>query len=265
MMNTHQRNLLWLALTLLQIAALGGCANAPRASDAPAIADRATYLSDIHVLLRARWPNNRTVNIVCHGHSVPAGYFNTPQVRMLDAYPHLLHQRLCDAFPTSVNNVIVTAIGGENSVQGAARFARDVLGLHPDVITIDYALNDRKIGLRAARDAWTKMILAAQRSGAKVILLTPTPDTAARLDESDDPLNQHAEQIRMLAAQYHVGLVDSLALFKQHLQEPGSKLADLMAQSNHPNRAGHELIAGALSEWFAVGARETSARSNARE
>ena len=46
-------------------------------------------------------------------------------------------------FPHAVLNVIVTAIGGEDSIAGAARFERDVLALRPAVVTIDYALNDR--------------------------------------------------------------------------------------------------------------------------
>lgn len=36
------------------------------------------YLSPIIDELAKRWPDNRTVNIVCHGHSVPSGYFATP-------------------------------------------------------------------------------------------------------------------------------------------------------------------------------------------
>ena len=36
--------------------------------------------------------SNHTVNLVCHGHSVLAGYFKTPEVRTFDAYPYLLHR-----------------------------------------------------------------------------------------------------------------------------------------------------------------------------
>ena len=57
-----------------------------------------------------------------------------------------------------VINVIVTAIGGENSESGAARFATDVLCHKPDVVTIDYALNDRDLGLVRAEQAWRQMI-----------------------------------------------------------------------------------------------------------
>jgi len=216
---------------------------------APAIADSKTYLADVSKLLNAEWPKNRTVNIVCHGHSVPAGYFQTPTVNLLSAYPSLLHSKLAVKFPHAVINVIVTAIGGENSEQGAKRFATDVLALKPDVVTIDYSLNDRFLGLDRAKKAWSEMIEAATKAGAKVILLTPTPDMEAKLDDPNDPLNEQAEQVRNLARQYHVGLVDSLAAFQKAIAA-GSALSSMMAQSNHPNRKGHLIVANHLFAWF---------------
>jgi acyl-CoA thioesterase I len=214
-----------------------------------AAADAASYLRDVSTALKARWPRNRIVNIVCHGHSVPAGYFKTPVVETFNAYPHLLHVGLKERFPFAVANVIVTAIGGENAEGGAARFDRDVLALRPDVVTIDYALNDRPMGLERARTAWVSMIEKAQAARVKVILLTPTADFRAKLDDPNDPLCQHAKQVRELAAKYHVGLVDSLADVQQHLKG-GGKLEDLMSQVNHPNRKGHELVAKRLLAWF---------------
>jgi lysophospholipase L1-like esterase len=212
-------------------------------------AGKTNYLSDIAALLKMPWPQNRTVNIVCHGHSVPAGYFRTPAVDTFNAYPHLLHQELKQRFPNAVINVIVTAIGGENSEQGAKRFARDVLSHSPDIITIDYALNDRSLGLDRAKPAWSAMIEQAQSKNIKVILLTPTGDTSAKLDDPADPLNQHADQIRALANQYHVALADSLAAIKTYIKT-GGQLPDLMSQGNHPNRHGHDLVAGELMQWF---------------
>ncbi len=217
--------------------------------DSAQVADVSTYLSTLQTEMKKAWPQNRLVNIVCHGHSVPAGYFRTPVVDSPHAYPHLLFLKLKERYPQAVINVIVTAIGGENSVSGAARFERDVLSLRPDVITIDYVLNDRGLPLATARAAWVQMITQAQARKIPVILLTPTPDQGAKLDDPNDPLNLHAQQIRELAAQYHVGLVDSLAAFKARIKD-GTKLADLMSQSNHPNAAGHELVATELMPWF---------------
>jgi len=209
----------------------------------------ADYLAPVVADLEQVWPKNHRVNIVFHGHSVPAGYFHTPAVDSLHAYPNLLREALARQFPHAVINVIVTAIGGENSVSGAARFDAEVLPLKPEVLFIDYALNDRRIGLTNARAAWVAMIQKARAAGIKVILLTPTPDQSARLDDPNDPLNQQAEQIRRLAAEYHVGLVDSLARFKAAVAA-GTPLTNLMAQVNHPNAAGHRLVAEELLKWF---------------
>lgn len=218
-------------------------------SHSPQLADRRQYLAALSGEMARQWPRNRTINIVCHGHSVPAGYFKTPLVDTFNAYPHLLHVGLKQRFPFAVLNVTVTAIGGEASESGAARFERDVLSLRPDVVLIDYALNDRRIGLARARAAWSAMIEQAQARGIKVILLTPTADLTAKLDDPADPLNQHAEQIRALAAQYHVALADSLAAFKAAVKN-GARLESLMSQSNHPNRRGHDLVAAELLPWF---------------
>jgi acyl-CoA thioesterase-1 len=209
------------------------------------IADPSTYLRPLVTELHKHWPTNRAVNVVCHGHSVPAGYFATPRVDAVNAYPRLLHDRLLARFPFAVINVIVTAIGGENSLQGAARFEREVLCHRPDVVTIDYALNDRGHPLDTVRAAWTAMIDQAQAQGSRVILLTPTAVLSAS-DEDRAQLSRYDDVVRELAAARGIGLADSAAAFKNHAGEP----SDLMSWSNHPNRAGHELVARELLRWF---------------
>ena len=212
-------------------------------------ADPRIFLKEPAEELSKQWPDNRTVRIVCHGHSVPAGFFKTPRVDTFNAYPHLLHLGLKEHYPHAVINVIVTAIGGENSVRGAERFEAEVLTHRPDILLIDYALNDRGVGLEKARAAWVSMIQQAQGRNIKVILLTPTGDHRADLNDPDDPLNQHAAQIRDLAKEYEVGLVDSLQLFKDYINA-GHPLDDLMSQVNHPNRKGHDIVTRALLDWF---------------
>jgi len=219
-----------------------------------AIADTNTYLAEIIEVMKTHWPQNRTVNIVCHGHSVPSGYIATPLVDAFNAYPHLLHRALKHRFPFAVINVIITAIGGENSEQGAKRFENQVLCHRPDVLTIDYGLNDRGIGRERAQTAWRSMIEAALARKVKVLLMTPTADrTRMEGYQGDDrpKLPEQAEQIRRMAEEYGVGLVDSLAAFDRYQREEGA-LWDLLGWINHPNRKGHELVARELMRWFPV-------------
>lgn len=212
-------------------------------------ADPADYLAPLAEELNKTWPDNRTVNIVCHGHSVPAGYFQTPRVDTFNSYPHLMHIGLNERYPNAVINVIVTAVGGETSQGGAERFEQDVLSHSPDLLLLDYALNDRGIGLIRAEAAWREMIESASERHIPVLLLTPTAAMGVDMSDPENPLNRHAELISDLAEEYGVGLVDSYAGFKNALDE-GGHLRDLLSHAVHPNRAGHEIVAERLLLWF---------------
>jgi len=208
------------------------------------------YLASLLDEMAKQWPNNRTVNIVCHGHSVPAGYFATPYVNTFSAYPHLLHRLIKERFPFAVCNVIVSAIGGETAQQGAARFERDVLACRPDVITIDYSLNDRADGLEKARAAWESMIERALEKEIKVILCTPTWENSYYTrGESWQLLQQHAQQVRQLAQRYNLGLADSFEAFARQIERP-EQLARYLSHVNHPTEAGHVLVAEEIAKYF---------------
>jgi acyl-CoA thioesterase I len=207
------------------------------------------YLKEVKEELVKKWPQNRTINLVFHGHSVPTGYFRTPDVRTLEAYPHLLLKELKAIYPNAVINVITTSIGGENSAQGQKRFKSEVLNHKPDVLFIDYALNDRKIGLEQSRRNMEKMIKEALKKGIEIILLTPSADQTVDLLKSGNELELFATQLKELANTYNIGLADSYGQFK-HLLEEKKDLKQYMAQSNHPNKSGHELIVAEILRYF---------------
>jgi hypothetical protein len=96
------------------------------------------------------------------------------------------------------------------------------------------------------------MIEKALSRQIKVILLTPTGDLSANLDDPNDPLNQHADLIRSLARHYQVGLADSFAVTKGYVHD-GGQLQEIMSHGNHPNRRGHDLVVQELLKWFPEG------------
>lgn len=213
------------------------------------IADTGDYLQDIKIELKKQWPDNKRIHIVFHGHSVPSGYFKTPKVNLLAAYPQLVYREIAHHYPYAVINVITTAIGGENSLGGMERFEKEVLNHRPDVLFIDYGLNDRGIGIEASEKAWRNMIEKSLSLGIKIILLTPTPDWSESILTPQALLAKYSEMIRKLATEYKIGLVDSYALFKEKVQQ-GNDLKDYMSQANHLNEKGHVLVAKSIMEWF---------------
>lgn len=207
-----------------------------------------SYLGNIKRELRTQWPKNRRINIVFHGHSVPAGYWDNHEVHTLESYPNLFLKALKGNYPYAVVNVIITAIGGENSLSGSKRFEAEVLPHQPDVIFIDYALNDRFQPLDKTREALEKMIRAAQAQSIKVILVTPSPDQRIDISDPSNPLDPYAAQIRGLAAQYGTGLADPYIDFQKVVKE--GKLKEVMSSVNHPNEKGHMMIVDRLMPYF---------------
>ena len=213
------------------------------------IEEKDNYLEIIKAELTKEWPQNRTVNLVFHGHSVPSGYFVTPDVKSLESYPFLLLKALKKLYPFAVINIILTCIGGENSEQGAKRFKKQVLNHQPDILFIDYALNDTGIGLEASKNAMEFMIKTALKKKIKVILLTPTPDQRVELLSKETILQQLSNQVVKLSKKYQIGLIDNYSTF-QNLVISGEKVTDYMSQVNHPNEKGHQLIVDGILKYF---------------
>jgi len=223
--------------------------NAIQVSEIFAQASPSGYLDNIKTEMKKEWPSNRTINLVFHGHSVPSGYFKTPLVNSFGSYPFLLLKELKNIYPNAVINVIITAKGGENSVNGEKRFDSDVLTHKPDVLFIDYALNDRMLGLEQSAMAMRKMITRALQKGVKVILLTPTPHQNYNLLDTTNAYEPFAQEIKALAKEFQIGLADSYDSFRRKLQQ-GHSVTEYMSQINHPNQEGHQLVAEELLKWF---------------
>ena len=81
------KTLFFLPMLLTGVLALGQNADL-------GIANPSTYLSGLKKEMQIEWPKNRTFNVVFHGHSVPAGYFKTPLVNTLSAYPALVLKKI---------------------------------------------------------------------------------------------------------------------------------------------------------------------------
>jgi acyl-CoA thioesterase-1 len=195
------------------------------------------------------WPKNRTINLVFHGHSVPSGYQKTPEVRTFESYPQLVLKKLKERYPLAVINVILTCIGGENSLTGAKRFEKDVLCHQPDVIFIDYALNDRRAPEDQVEAAWQSMIKMAHQKAIPIILITPTGDSSANLTDPKDPLCQRADLIRRLAQKNNVILADVFTAWQAEVAN-GTLQTDLLSQRNHPNLRGNTLAAEIVAAPF---------------
>ncbi len=209
------------------------------------------YLKAVTVELQKKWPKNRPVYFVYHGHSVPAGYFKAPNVHTYESYPYLATRKIQKHFNTANISCINTAIGGENAVKGASRFASEVLSKKPDLVFIDYALNDRWTQIDTARMAWESMVLQCINNNIPVYLCTPTLDNRENILDDNAKLVPYVNMIKALAVKHNVGLIDSYSEFKS-LALSGANLKDYVTEPHHPNEKGHQLVANLIAQIFGI-------------
>lgn len=190
----------------------------------------------------------------------------------LSVYADLLQRELPGrGIPAEVINA---GVGGHTTANARARFQSDVLDRRPDLVILQFGIND------AAVDVWREppatqsrvpletylanlefFIDAIRNQGGRVILMTPnalrwTPSLKTmygkppyRSEDEDGfgvPMLPYVEQLRRLATERAVPLVDVHAAFEAYGRQPEQAVADLLLDGMHPNAQGHRLVADLL-------------------
>lgn len=179
--------------------------------------------------MSASVPDAIEVCIVCFGDSVTEG---VPHCAPEDTFVALLERRLNHRYgPARRFRTVNAGVSGENTVEGLRRIERDVLAHKPDLVTVEFGLNDIRYEPEktVAEDAFAENLrtihglLAAAGSG--VLFMTPNPiinlyhPYSQGTDYYDcwggcDQLNAiYAQIIRDVAAQLNCPLCDIYGAF----------------------------------------------------
>lgn len=165
-------------------------------------------------------------------------------------------------------------VGGNTTEDARLRFERDVLARRPDLVVIQFGINDAAVDVwrtppaaqpRIAADRYVENIehFATGICGqaARVILMTPNPMrwTPALLTRYGKPpyqptdpdgfnmlLKAYAEALRGVAKRHRLPLVDVYAAFQAYGNANNQSIDDLLLDGMHPNDAGHRLVAERL-------------------
>ena len=178
--------------------------------------------------------------------------------------------------------VINAGMGGNTTNDARQRFQRDVLDRSPELVIIQFGIND------AAVDVWRSPPATKARvdlesfeknlryfcqtliaSDCKVILMTPnkmgwteklkTLYGKSPYDPNDDDgfnilLKHYAKVVRKIAKEEKVQLVDVYGEFGSFGKREGRSVQDLLLDGMHPNSRGHQLITEHLSVAISQGA-----------
>jgi len=168
--------------------------------------------------------------------------------------------------------VINAGVGGHNTMHGRKRFAHDVLAHKPDLVIIQFGIND------AAMDVWKGatesrvpmakyvanlrlFVRALKKARARVILMTPnalrwTPKLKELYGkppyDPDDPrgfnvvLTRYAAAMRKVGKAERVPVIDVFAAFERYGKAPDKSVDDLLLDGMHPNDKGHQIVSRML-------------------
>lgn len=211
---------------------------------------------------------SKPITIVAFGDSTTAP--RKTGGRELRVYADILREKLPEQ---GIGGKVINAgVGGNDTGQARVRFEADVLACKPDLVIIQFGLNDSCIDLwdgkdkpRVSKETYAEnlkhFIETLREKHCKVILMTANPMrwTKPLLElygkapfDVNDPwgfnlLNrEYAQEVRDLARQLEVPLVDVYQGFLDYSAVPGQTAEDLLLDGMHPNDRGHAMIA----EWL---------------
>jgi lysophospholipase L1-like esterase len=208
--------------------------------------------------VRAVTAATRTITVVHMGDSITFGQYLDPSLR----WTTLIEDQLNDSFGDDVEiRAFNRGISGETTRMGLERFPRDVQDLRPDVMTLQFGLNDcncwmsdeglPRVSEAAFRANLVEMIERARRFGARAIVLATNHRTMRRDvlpsgEVYEDANERYSEIVREAAEATGVDLCDIRAAFDPFDDEQLAAMLlpapDLLHLSEEGNSAYAEAI-----------------------
>ncbi len=182
--------------------------------------------------------------IVCFGDSITAGY----AVRR--GFPSFLLESLRQRFPDSKIEMINSGISGDTSQDGLSRLDWAVLSYEPDLVTINFGINDCVLGLSLEEFEMNLVEMVRRiRAGpdSEILLLSSQPLESPPYDQR---VLDYYQTVERVAKEMNVGFVDVYGAWMKRVRA-GMPLDSLILPGlDHPNEAGYKIIAEELMSLF---------------
>ena len=195
---------------------------------------------------RTRWDieSGADATIVCFGDSITAGY----AVRR--GFPSFLLESLRQRFPDSKIEMINSGISGDTSQDGLGRLDWAVLSYEPDLVTINFGINDCVLGLSLEEFEMNLVEMVRRiRAGpdSEILLLSSQPLESPPYDQR---VLDYYQTVERVAKEMNVGFVDVYGAWMNRVRA-GTPLSSLILPGlDHPNEAGYRIIAEELMSLF---------------
>ena len=186
-------------------------------------------------MVRARRGEELTIGFL--GGSITQGSLASAKDK---TYTYRVVQWWSDTFPQAEFHVVNGGIGGTCSCFGAARAVRDLLMYQPDVVVVDFSVNDK--GERPEEERFyqetyeglLRRILSWPSFPAVLVLNNVYYDSGKTMQDRHNAVAEY----------YQVPFVSIKDSIYREIAEGKYRLEELTPDGLHPNDLGHELVAG---------------------
>ncbi len=184
------------------------------------------------------------VTIVAFGDSITAGF----AVRR--GFPFFWKERLAQKYPDARIEMINSGSSGDTTQDGVARLDWAVLSYEPDLVTINFGINDcvLDLGLDEFEMNLIEMVRRIRAGPASEILLLSSQPLET--PPYDHLILDYYQAIERVAREMDIGFVDVYGAWMERVHQ-GTPLGSLILPGmDHPNEAGYRIIAEELMKLF---------------
>lgn len=181
--------------------------------------------------LMKRAANGESLVIGFLGGSITQGSLSsTPKT----CYAYLVYEWWKKSFPNAAFSFVNGGIGGTTSHYGGARAWKDVLCYRPDIVTVDFSVNDdANEFFEETYEGMLRRLLAAPSAPAVVVLNNAFYDTGKNAQDYHNRIADHY-------GIPHVSIKDTVY---PDVESGKIVRADITPDNLHPNDKGHRLVA----------------------
>ena len=181
--------------------------------------------------LMKRAANGESLVIGFLGGSITQGSLSsTPET----CYAYLVYEWWKKSFPNAEFSFVNGGIGGTTSHYGGARAWKDVLCYRPDIVTVDFSVNDdANEFFEETYEGTLRRLLMAPSAPAVVVLNNVFYDTGKNAQEYHNRIADHY-------GIPHVSIKDTIF---PDVESGKIVRADITPDNLHPNDKGHRLVA----------------------
>lgn len=181
--------------------------------------------------LMKRAANGESLVIGFLGSSITQGSLSsTPKT----CYAYLVYEWWKKSFPNAAFSFVNGGIGGTTSHYGGARAWKDVLRYRPDIVTVDFSVNDdANEFFEETYEGTLRRLLAAPSAPAVVVLNNVFYDTGKNAQDYHNRIADH----------YGIPHVSIKDIVYPDVESGKIVRADITPDNLHPNDKGHRLVA----------------------